>query len=118
EVNGEKNIPESTILAAMRTREGQAYDPQLIARDRQSLEALGLFQEVRVYGQLLEDRTWKVVVEVVEWPMVETIEVSGNTVFDDARIIQLLDSVGIKPGTVLNVAQLDAASQALTTLYR
>ena len=118
EVNGEKNIAESTILAAMRTREGQAYDPQLIARDKQSLEALGLFQEVRVYGQLLEDRTWKVIVEVVEWPMIDTIEVSGNTVFDDARIIQLLDSVGIKPGTVLNVAQLDAASQALTTLYR
>lgn len=118
EVNGEKNIPESTILAAMRTKEGQIYDPQLIARDKQTLEALGLFQEVRVYGQLLEDRTWKVVVEVVEWPMIETIEVSGNTVFDTARILTLFNEVGIKPGAVLNVSLLDAASRALTALYR
>ncbi|MEO7454523.1 MAG: BamA/TamA family outer membrane protein [Fimbriimonadales bacterium] len=118
EVNGAKNIPASSILAAMRTKEGQIYDPQLIARDRQSLEALGLFQEVRVFGQLLEDRTWKVVVEVVEWPMIDAIEVSGNTVFDTPRIIKLFDDVGIKPGVVLNVSLLDAASRALTALYR
>src|SRR5688500_17292580 len=118
EVNGAKNIPVSTILAAMRTKEGQIYDPQLIARDRQSLEGLGLFQEVRVYGQLLEDRTWKVVVEVVEWPMIESVEVSGNTVFDDQRILTLFESVGIKPGVVLNVSLLDAASRALSALYR
>jgi outer membrane protein insertion porin family len=118
EVTGEKNIAESTILAAMRTKTGQIYDPQLIARDRQSLEALGLFQEVRVYGQLLEDRTWKVVVEVVEWPMIETVEVSGNTGFDDDRIIKIVEEDSIKPGVVLNVSLLDAASRALTALYR
>src|SRR5687768_1281760 len=118
DVIGEKNIAESTIRAAMRTQEGQIYDPQLIARDKQSLESLGLFQEVRVYGQLLEDRTWKVIVEVVEWPMIETIEVSGNTVFDDERILRLFDEVGIKPGVVLNVSLLDAASRSLTALYR
>jgi outer membrane protein insertion porin family len=118
EVRGEEKIPESTILAAMRTKVGQLYDAQQIARDRASLEALGLFQEVRVYGQLLEDRTWRVVVEVVEWPMIESVDISGNTVFDDARILKLFEDVGIKPGVVLNVSLLDSASKALSDLYR
>lgn len=118
EVRGIKNVPESTIVATMRTKVGQIYDALQIARDKQSLEGLGLFQEVRVYGQLLDDRTWKVVVEVVEWPIIESVDVSGNTVYDDARILKLLEDSGIKAGTVLNVALLDTASRALSDLYR
>lgn len=118
EVRGLKNIPESSVVASMRTKVGQIYDPQQISRDRQSLEALGLFQEVRVYGQLLDDRTWKVVVEVVEWPVIESIAVSGNTVFDNERILKLFEDAGIKPGVVLNVSLLDTASKSLSDLYR
>lgn len=118
EVRGLKSIPESTVLASMRTKVGQIYDAQQISRDRQSLEALGLFQEVRVYGQLLDDKTWKVVVEVVEWPVVESISVSGNTVFDTARVLKLFDEVGVKTGAVLNISLLESASQKLSDLYR
>jgi len=118
EVRGLKNIPETSVVASMRTKVGQIYDPQQIARDRQSLEALGLFQEVRVYGQLLDDRTWKVVVEVVEWPVIESIAVTGNTVFDTARILKVFEDAGIKPGVVLNVSLLDTASKSLSDLYR
>ena len=32
EVRGEQNIAESTIVAAMRTKQGQVYDPTVIAR--------------------------------------------------------------------------------------
>jgi outer membrane protein insertion porin family len=118
EVRGLKNVPESTVLATMRTKVGQIYDAQQITRDKTSLEALGLFQEVRVYGQRLDDGSWKVVVEAVEWPIIETLDISGNTVFDDARILKVFEDAGIKPGVVLNISLLDTASRSLSDLYR
>lgn len=118
EVRGLKNVPESTVLATIRTRVGQIYDAQQLARDRNSLEALGLFQEARVFGQLLEDRTWRVIVEVVEWPLIEQVSIIGNTVFPTERLVQLFEEAGIRPGVVLNVALLDRASRALSDLYR
>ncbi|HET6645257.1 MAG TPA: POTRA domain-containing protein, partial [Fimbriimonadales bacterium] len=86
-VKGLTNISETTVLSTMRTKVGQIYQETQLAKDKSSLEALGVFQDVKVFGQLLEDKKWRVVVEVVEWPVIQSIDVSGNTVFDDAKIL-------------------------------
>lgn len=118
QVRGLKNIPETTVLSTMRTKVGQIYQQSQLNRDRQSLEALGFFQDVRIYGQLLEDEKWRVVVEVVEWPIVENINVTGNTVYTNDEIKAALNKAGIETGKVFNVALLDKAAQAISELYR
>jgi outer membrane protein insertion porin family len=120
-VKGLTNISETTVLSTMRTKVGQIYQETQLAKDKSSLEALGVFQDVKVFGQLLEDKKWRVVVEVVEWPVIQSIDVSGNTVFDDAKILDTFAKVadpGIKPGVVLNVSLLDRAAAAISELYR
>jgi outer membrane protein insertion porin family len=117
-VRGLKNVPESTVLATMRTKAGQIYQPSQLTRDKQSIEALGFFQDVRVYGQLMQDNKWRVVVEVVEWPIVSSFKITGNTVFPTNTIIAELEKAGIKTGGVFSIAQLDKAARAVSDLYR
>ncbi len=118
QVKGLKNIPESTVLATMRTKVGQVYQQSQLTRDKQSLEALGFFQDVKIFGQLLQDDKWRVVVEVVEWPVITTRRITGNTVFTTAEIEKKLDDSGVKVGSVFNISLLDRAAQAISDLYR
>ncbi|MGI8924374.1 MAG: BamA/OMP85 family outer membrane protein [Fimbriimonadales bacterium] len=121
DVEGDVNVNEDTIKSVMRTKEGQIYQEAQLTRDRQSIEAMGFFQDVRVFGQLLQDNTYRVVVQVVEWPKIEEIDISGNTVFDDTKILDVFAKVstpGIQPGQVLNVSLLDKAATAISELYR
>jgi outer membrane protein insertion porin family len=117
-VKGLSKVPESTVLATMRSKVGQVYQQAVLNRDKQSIESLGLFQDVKIYGQLLEGNKWRVVVEVVEWPVVSGFHITGNTVFDTPTVEKELEKSGVQKGGVFNISMLDKAAKAISDLYR
>lgn len=114
-VRGNKEVPLSLIFDAMRTKVGQPYIATQLARDKDLLMLLGSFQDVKIFGQLLETRSWRVVVEVVEWPVVSEIRVKGNTIIPTDTILGVMK---LKPGSVFNPTNLLPDARAIEELYR
>lgn len=115
-IRGLSNISETVVRNVIRTKEGQVFQQSQLARDRQALESLGVFQDVKVYGVFLnETRTWRVIVEVVEWPIVREVRISGNTLIPEEKIRSALK---IKIGEIFKPIYLEEDAYAITKLYR
>lgn len=114
-VRGAKAVPETSIRAVMLTREGQIYQQSQLAKDKSALDRLGLFQDVQVFGQLLETNRWRVIVEVVEWPIVSDVQISGSTIFTKDELLTLLKT---KKGEIFNTNNLDSDASKISEMYR
>ena len=117
-VRGLQNVSEVAVTVTMRTKVGQAYMQSRLTSDKKTLESLGLFQSVNIYGVLLDDGKWRVVVDVVEWPLVLGFQIEGNTVITDEEIVEAVEGAGISIGSVFNYNSYDPAADAIHTLYR
>ncbi len=114
-IRGNEVIDEAVIKNLVRTREGQPFQQSQLARDKQSIESLGVFQDVKVYGLFVsETRTWRVVIEVVEWPVVNEIRIVGNTVISTDLILDVLKQ---KKGSIFNESYLQDDALAIAELY-
>ncbi|MFN8139871.1 MAG: BamA/TamA family outer membrane protein [Fimbriimonadales bacterium] len=115
QVRGTKEVSQSLVIDAMRSKVGQPYSANQLTKDRELIMLLNLFQDAKLYGQYLEDKTWRIVVEVVEWPKVREIKVSGNTLVPTAKI---LESIKTKPGEIFNPGNLLPDARSIEELYR
>lgn len=114
-VRGNKSVSEQLIISIIGSKVGQVYQPAQLARDKVLLENTNQFQSVQVYGQLLDNDRWRVVVEVVEWDIISEIRVEGNTVVSSAMILATLRN---KVGQVFNPTVLEADARGVSELYR
>lgn len=114
-VRGNKEVSEALILNLIGSKVGQVYQPAQLTRDKQALENTNQFQDVKVYGQLLDNGKWRVVVEVVEWEMIQEIRIEGATVVSHGKILGVLRN---KVGQVFNPGVLEADARAVSELYR
>jgi outer membrane protein insertion porin family len=113
-IEGNRAIEESAIRAQIKTREGDVYSPAVIRGDLKTLHQMGYFQNIRV-----EKRDWgrkKAVVFVVEEkPVVREIKFSGNK---HIKNTDLLEVVGLKPRTVLNLNAVKENVNKIIKKYR
>ena len=114
-VRGNKSVSEQLIISIIGSKVGQVYQPAQLARDKVLLENTNQFQSVQVYGQLLDNERWRVVVEVVEWDIISEIRVEGNTVVSSSMILAALRN---KVGQVFNPTVLEADARGVSELYR
>jgi len=114
-VRGNKEIAQSLIMDAMRTKVGQPYQAAQLAKDKELLMSVLPLQDVKIYGQFLETKSWRVVVEVVEWPLVKEIHVTGNTIVTTAAILKAIKT---KPGEIFNPNNLIPDARTIEELYR
>ncbi|MCW5946336.1 MAG: BamA/TamA family outer membrane protein [Fimbriimonadales bacterium] len=114
-VRGNKSVSEQLIISIIGSKVGQVYQPAQLARDKVLLENTNQFQSVQVYGQLLDNDRWRVVVEVVEWDIISEIRVEGNTVVSSSMILAALRN---KVGQVFNPTVLEADARGVSELYR
>ncbi|MBM3245937.1 MAG: outer membrane protein assembly factor BamA [Candidatus Omnitrophica bacterium] len=77
EVKGNKSISTNTVISKMKTRVGQPYQENVISDDLKRLYLLGFFRE----GTSIDTQDYKggvkVIVSVVERPIIEKISFSG-----------------------------------------
>lgn len=114
DIQGNKEIGLQAILAAMRTKVGQPYLQSNLDTDKKALEDLGFFQTVDVRAQAVENNSWDVIVNVLEWPVVKEFRIVGNTRYSNKVIEGLL---AIEKGKVFNLRDQVISSRKIEEHY-
>jgi len=93
EVIGNKAISTNVIISKMKTRIGSAYQENIISDDLKRLYLLGFFSDIKIDTQDYKDGL-KVIINVVERPIIEKISFSGisRITMKDDKIKQQLKS--------------------------
>jgi len=76
EIKGNKSISSNTIISKMKTRIGSSYQENIISDDLKRLYLLGFFSDIKIDTQDYKDGL-KVIITVVERPIIEKIIFSG-----------------------------------------
>lgn len=111
---GPQTVSKERILANMRTQVGQAYSDQVIEDDIRNLYRSGNIQNVRIFGEPVSGGVKVVVVVQTKAPVAE-VRLQGVTRFKESRVRRELT---VKPGEVLNEANLEQDRQKLLEYYR
>jgi len=96
EVKGNKSISTNTIASKMKTRVGSAYQENVASDDLKRLYLLNFFSDIKIETESYKDGI-KVIVVVVERPMIEKITFSGIqriTMKDEKLKLQLKSREG------------------------
>lgn len=112
-VEGNERIGADAIRAVIKTAEGQPFSQAKVQEDIKAIYNMGYFEDVRVNS--MDTAEGKEVVFIVkENPIVDVIEVKGNSSIDKKDI---LAAVQTKPYTVLKKKQLADDVQSILNLY-
>jgi outer membrane protein insertion porin family len=114
-VTGNRRIPESTVLYYIRTRAGEPFNQDRAREDFQALLATGLFKDVRLRIEESADDRVRVVLEVVEAPLIQQIEFAGLSAVREADIADHLREANavLVPGSALDENRLGRVLRAV-----
>lgn len=113
-VEGNKNVRERVILAEVKTKKGDFYNPDALRKDVQAVYGLGHFDDVTVD---LQDAPGGVNVtfHVVEKPMIKRIDFKGNKKLSASK---LRDALTLKEDDSLDKLKLNTDVDKIITLYK
>lgn len=121
DVEGEKVLPEQQILSASRLEQGDEYYPELLAQAASRVQALYFrkgYRSAKIGTELHEvEKGTEVLITVDEGPptRVDGVTIGGNP---GLPVPQLVTSLGIPPGGVLDLEALEAGLERLKGVYR
>src|SRR5690554_454792 len=113
-VEGNEMIHDQEILSLIETASGDEFNEEKLKADLQNIADLGYFQDVSVHFEI-ENKGLKAIFEVVEYPVISEIVIEGNTVYENATI---LEKMGLKKGDILNQNQLVEGRMAVEQFYQ
>ena len=108
-INGNQRVADGTILTFAGISRGETVDAAAVNEASQRIRGSGLFESVDVTTQ---GNT--LVINVVEYPTINRINIEGNSQVRDA---QLLAAVQSEPRRVYTPAQAEADVAAITQIY-
>lgn len=112
-VLGNRQVPTSIILNAVRTRPGDDFDPDTVREDYQRIFALRKFANVEAKVEPTD--TGVIVVFIVtEQRQIRSIIFRGNLALDTQR---LTGAVDLREGEAIDRFRIALAKQAIETLY-
>ncbi|HEX7073529.1 MAG TPA: outer membrane protein assembly factor BamA [Hyphomicrobiaceae bacterium] len=109
EVKGNQRISADTIRAQLLISPGEAYDPARADRSVRKLFATGQFADVRI-----EQRGAKLIVTVVENPILASVKIEGNSAIGTDKLQPLLK---LKTGAPYTPAKARADAVQLRDYY-
>ena len=98
DVKGNRNVDSSYILGAVETKSGEPLEREKLQGDIDSIYELGFFSTVDMELSQVSDGVGVAFV-VNENPLVESISFSGNTVYKDEDLLEIIFT---HPGSVFN----------------
>ncbi|HOW42260.1 MAG TPA: outer membrane protein assembly factor BamA [Candidatus Omnitrophota bacterium] len=133
EVRGNQSISTNTIVSKLRTQIGSPFHDTIISDDIKNLYKLGFFSDIKVDTAVQEDGV-KVIITVIERPIIEKVTFSGNKQFtlkqlesivkevrkDKAEVLVEVPEDGAfasKEGQFLDQLNLDDDVRAITRAY-
>ena len=114
EVQGNKRIETSTILAKIKTREGEVFSPAMIREDIKALYQLGHFEDVQVRTEGFENGL-KVIFFIKEKPLIREITFEGN---DELTTEKLKEILTLLPRTAYNVQLINDNAEKIRLKYQ
>lgn len=114
EVQGNRRIEATTILAKIRTKEGGAFSPAQIKEDIKTLYQLGHFEDVQVKTEGFENGL-KVIFVVKEKPLIREITLEGN---DELTTEKLKEVLTLLPRTAFNMQLIQENAEKIRLKYQ
>lgn len=114
EVQGNKRIETATILAKIKTREGEVFSPSQIKDDIKSLYQLGHFEDVQVKTEGFENGL-KIIFVIKEKPLIREITFEGN---DELTTEKLKEGFTLLPRTAFNLQLINEAAEKIRFKYQ
>ncbi len=114
QVRGNKQVSKEAILAVAKLEPGTEYSDEKARQDSDAIYALGLFESVLPHAEQQPNGVI-VVYDVVENPIINNINIMGNTVLTTVEILKVMKT---KPGQVLNHLAIRSDVEAIRKLFR
>jgi len=114
EVQGNKRIETATILAKIKTREGELFSPSLIREDIKTLYQLGHFEDVQVRTEGFENGL-KVIFVVKEKPLIREVLFEGN---EELTTEKLKEGLTLLPRTAFNLQTINENAEKIRLKYQ
>jgi outer membrane protein insertion porin family len=114
DIKGNKRIESDAILKIIETKPGDVFLAQSLSKDLKTVYQMGYFEDIRIESE--EGPDGKIVIfYVTEKPTIRRIDVTGNRVYDDEEVLETLN---IKRGAILNVYAIRSNVQRIESLYK
>lgn len=114
EIKGNDYLMSNEMTSVIETKVGDRFNSDQIRDDMQAIYDLGYFQDITVNFQNY-DGGLKVIFNVMENPIIEGINIEGLEVYDREQVIEWL---GVKSGSLLNVKKLNEGLENVTKKYQ
>ena len=114
EVQGNKRIETATVLAKIKTREGEVFSPSVIKDDIKTLYQLGHFEDVQVKTEGFENGL-KVIFFVKEKPLIREITYEGN---EELTTEKLKEGLTLLPRTAFNLQLINENAEKIRLKYQ
>ena len=112
-IEGNKRIEKDAILRILDTQAGDIIKPENISKDLKKIYDMGYFDDVIVEKES-RDNGAKIVFKVIEKPSIREIKFRKNTVYKNE---ELMESINIKTGSILNIHTINSNVDRLRLLY-
>lgn len=112
-VAGNKRIEKDAILRIIETQTGDIVKQEILSKDLKKIYEMGYFDDVSV-EQETHDKGVKIVFKITEKPSIREIRFKKNTVYKNE---ELIETVNIKTGSILNIHTLNSNAERLRLLY-
>lgn len=114
EVAGNQIVSTSTILGKIKSQKGGALVQESVNEDIKRLYATGFFQDIKMEVEELSEG-YKLIVNVVEKPVVKQIILEGFTKFNEDKLRKELKFI---EGQILDQRAVKQGAEAVKKLYR
>ncbi|MCG8564467.1 MAG: outer membrane protein assembly factor BamA [Desulfobacterales bacterium] len=112
-VAGNRRIESDAILRVITSEPQEIMVPSKLSQDLQKIYKMGFFENVVIRKKSL-DRGLEITFEVTEKPTVRYIKFSGNHVYEEEELFDVVDT---STGSILNVYKINADVDKLRRLY-
>jgi outer membrane protein insertion porin family len=114
QAQGNKRIETATILARIKTKEGESFSPSVVREDIKALYQLGHFEDVQVKTEGFENGL-KVIFSVKEKPLIREITFEGN---DEYTTEKLKEGLTLLPRTAFNMQLINDNAEKIRIKYQ
>ncbi|MBN1848388.1 MAG: outer membrane protein assembly factor BamA [Deltaproteobacteria bacterium] len=113
-ITGNKRIESEAILAVIESKEGDEPNSNQLDKDLRAIYRMGYFEDVRI--EIEDDPRGKVVIfYIIEKPSIAKIFFEGN---EDLEDDDLLEQLGVKKYSILNLNEIKQSINRLKEYYR
>jgi outer membrane protein insertion porin family len=113
-VEGNQRISTDAILQVVATKPGEEFSQEQLDRDVREIHNMGWFRAQPTSRVENTPDGVKVTFIVSEWPVIQSIQITGNKVIPTGQILAVMQT---KPGNILNTPLLEKDIEAIEKMY-